>query len=209
MTPAARPHDLLWPLPQAELRSARGALPDWVRHDWPAVMRRAPADAQWLPVGLRGATRSLRHPAFLATAGIALCTTPESLSHAWQQQPELLRFASVAALRILSEILPDLGLPWGPTGSTGFALATGAPVLRADSDLDLLVRAVETLTAGQLAVLGALTQKTAGLQCRIDVQIDTGHGAFALSEWQRPARRVLLKTESGPVLTDSPWSRAA
>ena len=38
----------------------------------------------------------------------------------------------------------------------------------------------------------------------IDVQISTPSGGFALREWLlRDA--VLLKTNSGPVLTDKPW----
>ena len=40
--------------------------------------------------------------------------------------------------------------------------------------------------------------------CRIDIQIDTGAGGFALGEWLRGGR-VLLKTGSGPLLVDDPW----
>jgi len=101
--------------------------------------------------------------------------------------------------------MQELALPWGPTGSTGFALATGHPVLRADSDLDLVVRAVQPLTAPQLAVLVDLYRQTQKAPCRIDVQIDTGHGGFALSEWQRTGHQVLLKTATGPLLTKDPW----
>jgi hypothetical protein len=35
---------------------------------------------------------------------------------------------------------------WGITGSTGYALATGIPVIHADSDLDLLIRAPQPIS---------------------------------------------------------------
>ncbi|MET3105631.1 phosphoribosyl-dephospho-CoA transferase [Oxalobacteraceae bacterium GrIS 2.11] len=200
-------HDLLWPSAQACLRSASGVLPEWLNCDWPAVMRRAPVEGAWLPVGLRGPSRSLRHAAFLHSDAVARCTTPESLINAWQQHPALLDFASVATLKVISAILLDLDLPWGPTGSTGFALATGYPVLRSDSDLDLLVRAALPLTAQQIALLGFAQSKADALQCRLDIQVDTAFGGFALNEWLRAPRQVLLKTDAGPMLTDDPWSR--
>jgi phosphoribosyl-dephospho-CoA transferase len=47
---------------------------------------------------------------------------------------------------------------WGVTGSTGYALATGIPVIHADSDLDLLViRAPEPLSADAFNVSGRLS----------------------------------------------------
>jgi phosphoribosyl-dephospho-CoA transferase len=76
------------------------------------------------------------------------------------------------------------------------------PVLRPDSDLDLVVRAPRPLSPSQAAALGALQRQ---VRCPIDIQVDTGNGAFALAEWSRPARRVLLKTGAGPVLTNDPW----
>ncbi len=200
------PHDLLWPSSPTGLRSVYGALPDWVNFAWPAVVRRAPAGPGWLPVGLRGDSRSLRHAAHLATDSIARSVTPESLTHAWRAHPELLVFNSVVLLKLLCSTMQELGLVWGPTGSTGFALATGYPVLRCDSDLDLVVRAEQPLTVQQVAVLSGLYCQG---PCRVDVQIDTGLGAFAYSEWQRSPRKVLFKTVSGPRLTEDPWGRAS
>ena len=197
------PHDLLWPSSPTGLRSALGTLPDWVDYRWPAVVRRAPAENGWLPVGLRGASRNLRHAAFLTPDAIAHCATPESLTHVWQSHPDLLAFNSVTLLQDLCLTLQDLDLPWGPTGSTGFALATGYPVLRQDSDLDLVIRAEQRLTAQQMAILSDLYRQ-AQQRCRIDVQIDTGQGAFSCREWQR-SETVLVKTTLGPRLTEDPW----
>ena len=116
--------------------------------------------------------------------------------------------AGLPALRTLAELAPTLdesGLAWGPTGSVGFQLASGLPVLRMASDLDLLVRAPAPLGAEQLSLLQALGN---GAGCRLDVQIDTGHGGFALAEWLRGGASVLLKTDRGPVLTSDPWQTA-
>jgi phosphoribosyl-dephospho-CoA transferase len=37
------------------------------------------------------------------------------------------------------------------------------------------------------------------------MQVDTGHGGFALAEWAGNADRVLLKTGRGPLLVSDPW----
>jgi phosphoribosyl-dephospho-CoA transferase len=37
------------------------------------------------------------------------------------------------------------------------------------------------------------------------MQVDTGHGGFALAEWAGKADRILLKTGRGPVLVADPW----
>ncbi len=209
MQQAFRPHDLIWPASPAGLRSAVAVLPDWLNPAWPVVIRRAPADGLWLPVGLRGHSRSLRHAAFLLSEGATLCATPESLVTGWQQHPELLVFHCVRLLKAVAKTCNALALPWGPTGSVGFALATGEAVLRTDSDLDLVVKATQPLTVGQIELLHTLEQQAQHFQCCIDVQIDTGQGAFAFSEWQRTAQRVLLKTDAGPVLTEDPWGTTA
>lgn len=39
----------------------------------------------------------------------------------------------------------------------------------------------------------------------LDVQIATPVGAFALREWLRTRGRVLLKTDTGPILCNDPW----
>jgi phosphoribosyl-dephospho-CoA transferase len=112
--------------------------------------------------------------------------------------------ACVAALLALAPRLHALGLDWGPVGGVGFWLASGLPVLRPDSDLDLLVRSPTRLGP---ATLAALLPLQAEASCRIDVQIDTGAGGFALLEYARGAK-VLLKTACGPMLVADPWQEA-
>ena len=51
------------------------------------------------------------------------------------------------------------------------------------------------------AQLAALQAKA---PCRLDIQVDTGAGGFALAEYVRGGR-VMLKTAHGPVLVADPW----
>jgi phosphoribosyl-dephospho-CoA transferase len=201
-----RPHDLLWLADIAGL-SSPSPLPCWATPNWlavaPVVMRREKvSDPDCIPVGLRGQSRSQRHQGYLSRQAVGRCVSPESLvaGLAWSRHPDAL--PPLAALAALAPALSAIGLPWGPTGGVGFALASGLPVLRPDSDLDLVVRAFHPLNAEQTALLLALRSSPL---CRIDLQIETGNGAFSLSEWSYGHRRVLLKTDRGPILTADPW----
>ncbi len=196
-------HDLIWLTDTARL-ALDGPWPAWLTPDWlqraPLVVRRESTPDDRLPVGVRGITRSERCKGYIGRAGVARRVTPEMLA-AGGRQPQH-GVAALDALATLAPALDALGLAWGPTGGAGFFLACGLPVLRPDSDLDLLIRAPQPLSASQAVALAALQGNTA---CRIDIQVDTGAGAFALAEWSRTGRRVLLKTGAGPVLSDDPW----
>ncbi len=201
------PHDLLW-INNADALSAALPLPAWATPDWllsaPVVVRRErTGDGQRLPVGLRGMARNQRFKAYLNARAVARCIKPETLaaSAAWRQQ-RLGQFPALAALDALAPALNAIGLAWGPTGSVGFALASGLPVLRPGSDLDLVLRAPRPLTQEQVAALLAVISSDI---CQIDLQVETSGGGFALAEWASGQRQVLLKTDGGPVLTDDPW----
>ena len=214
-----RPHDLLFARTPAAFQPA-GTEMDWLDDgDWmaraPLVVRREAAGRGRIPVGARGPMRRQRCAGYLATDALARCVTPERLAAAVVKSPALdLRMAAdklpcIAALLALAPRLQALGLEWGPAGGAGFWLASGLPVLRPDSDLDLLVRAPQPLAAAQVDALAALQ---AGAACRVDIQLDTGAGArgggFALNEFLRGGR-VMLKTAAGPVLVADPWHRRA
>ena len=202
-TTAFRPHDLLWLHASC---APDGTLPGWAVADWPLVVRRAePRANERIAVGVRGRDRAQRHASWVAAADVARALSPEVLARQASEACAGSAVAALEALRTLAPYLDEIGLPWGPAGSTGFALATGAPVLRADSDLDLLVRAPAAPSAAQLARLNALQGRVA---CRLDIQVDTGAGGFALNEWLAGRRQVLLKTARGPVLVADPWQAA-
>jgi len=202
------PHDLLWGRDATSLTSEED-LPDWASSDWlrsaPTVVRREKVtDLDYIPVGLRGATREQRHMTYLRRDRVVRWVTPEMLSQA-AILDNALRFGQFAAIDTLLKIarrLDALNLAWGPTGSVGFTLASGILAMRPSSDLDLVVRAPEMLDACTVKALCAMDSLAS---CRLDIQIDTGHGAFSIAEWAQGKRRVLLKTDSGPLLTRAPW----
>jgi len=197
------PHDLLWVrLPGA----FHHPLPGWAIPSWPLVVRRAETERPDLvAVGLRGRTRSERQANVVVAAEVVRSVTPEALARDVSDICSAETLPPLVALRTLAPWLDELGLPWGPTGSTGFTLATGERLLSAESDLDLVVRAARPPSAAQIDRLRALQGRVA---CRLDVQVDTGRGGFALNEWLAGSRQVLLKTAGGPILVRDPWQPA-
>ncbi|MDF0605441.1 malonate decarboxylase holo-ACP synthase [Neisseriaceae bacterium TC5R-5] len=200
-------HDLLGLADGAALHCA-GGLPDWWRPYSPLarwlVLRRAPTQDGLLPVGLRGWQRGQRQAAWVDCRALTAIICPEQLaaSQPWRRWP-----ATSLAIQALAQLAPRLnaaGLQWGPTGSVGFALASGLPVVRASSDLDVLIRLTAPPDEQQKR---CLQQCLADSPVRLDVQIDTGRGGFALREWLAAPGRVLLKTAQGPLLLADPWQQ--
>ena len=200
---APRPHDLLWLRHSDALAAIKES---WVSQFWhpdlPVVVRRDHRESGLIPVGVRGERREQRAAGWISPADIVRMVTPERLAEqTWLLDSPFTAYAPVRAAIVLSETLWPWH--WGITGSTGYALATQRPTLHAASDLDLVIRAPEPLPRDALQQW--LTQ-TDALDCRVDTQVETPSGAFALNEWLREGR-VLLKTDTGPILTASPWSR--
>ncbi|RZT36790.1 malonate decarboxylase holo-ACP synthase [Cupriavidus agavae] len=206
MTPL-RPHDLVWLRDPAAFLAA-GALPDWADAGWlaqaPLVVRRDRDATGRIPVGIRGRERAQRHAAWLHPDQCASVVSPEEIARAgfWRLHP---RRDVLPALRALDHVAARLGLlgyGWGITGAVGFALASGIDVLHSGSDIDLVIHAPAPLPGRDLAALEALL---AAHEVRLDIQIATPLGAFALRERLRTGGRVLVKTDAGPVLCDDPW----
>jgi len=202
-----RPHDLLW-VDDASAVVPVDALPAWATTAWlsvaPVVVRRAPLLSDRVPVGLRGATRNERCAAHVAGDRVIRKVSPQDIArHVSNGLPS--REAKLPCLRVLARLARELdesSLSWGVTGSVGFTLASGFDVLRADSDLDLLVRSPDGGDAEALRVLGL---STSDAESRVDVQVESPYGAFALKEWLRTGVPVLLKAADGPILCDDPW----
>ena len=204
------PHDLLW-VADGRALQAPAPLPRWADAAWmaqsPLVVRRERvASTNLVPVGLRGRLRNERFAAYLEAGAVLRQVKPEMLARAAcrQRLPGMEHLPAAIALARVAPLLDASGLRWGPTGSMGYALASGLPALRPESDLDLLVRANTPFTPAQVQALQSLPDDHG---CRIDLQVDTGHGGFALVEWLRDAGRVLLKTGRGPFLTGDPWNQ--
>ncbi len=205
-----RAHDLLYA--SAMPRTPDGALlPDWAlaacRLNAPMVVRRAPRGADGsIAAGLRGQARHERLAVFIASDAIVRVTTPEMLAAKAYALPQDAPLAALRTLHMLAPAIDALGWAWGPTGSVGFMLASGLPVLREDSDLDLVVRMPRAPSIAQRERLARLLDQTG---CRVDLQIDTGRGGFALRDWLACPRKTLLKTDFGPRLVADPWNDPA
>jgi phosphoribosyl-dephospho-CoA transferase len=205
-----RPHDLLW-LDRPEAFQPAGEPPAWLDGAWlaraPLVVRRAAAPAGRVPVGARGLRRKERCAGHAQAGAVLRRVSPAMLAQSLPERvdPVAAALPCVAALLSLAPRLNALGVEWGPAGGTGFWLASGLPVLRPSSDLDLLVRAPTRLDPAIVAALCALREAA---RCRLDIQVDTGTGGFALAEYAGGARRTLLKTAHGPRLLADPWAQA-
>ncbi|HCR3977221.1 malonate decarboxylase holo-ACP synthase [Citrobacter koseri] len=203
MNTTLRPHDLIW----LNARSAlEGVTESWVDDVWhtrlPVVVRRD-VDAQGrIPVGVRGIKRDQRAAGWAQPDAITRVCTPESLVDLQMllRSPFISQPPVQVALLLTQQAWP---WTWGITGSTGYALATGLPVIHAASDLDLLIRARQPLSR---ELLEKWRQQLTGGLCRADTQVETPHGAFALNEWLRDGK-ALLKTSQGPRLVSDPWRR--
>jgi phosphoribosyl-dephospho-CoA transferase len=200
---APRPHDLLWLRHSSALATIQES---WVSPFWhpdmPVVVRRDRHESGLIPVGVRGERRERRAAGWITSDTIIRVVTPEWLAERTRLlDSPFTAYAPVSAAISLSETAWPWR--WGITGSTGYALATQCPVLHAASDLDVIIRAPQPLPRDALQRWQTATD---ALSCRVDTQVETPSGAFALNEWLRE-ERVLLKTDTGPILTASPWSR--
>ncbi|TKI05027.1 malonate decarboxylase holo-ACP synthase [Martelella alba] len=198
------PHDLLW-LGDARDLSFPAPPPDWVTRAWspvwPVVVRRDRGPAGFIPVGIRGAQRRERVAAWVAVEHVRRVVTPEMLVRQWINTPAG-QNDELPVLRALRHVARQKWpWAWGVTGSCGYMLATGIRVCRADSDLDLLIRCPRPLPAADAASLAVMLP---ALPCRADIQLETPLGGCALVEWLRGGK-VMVKTATGPLLTDNPW----
>lgn len=210
-----RPHDLLRlrQLPHTDDE------PAWLRDAWTrapfAVVRRALAKDGLVAIGVRGATRAQRYGTWAASADIEQRIAPEHLVNEASLASlapltlgqDLPAFAALALLLRDATCLRQFA--WGPTGSTGFELATRQSTVNAASDLDLLIRTPQPLSlADAQCLVDELQHAALAAGTRIDAQLETPAGGVALVEYAAGKARVLARNEHGPQLVDDPWHRS-
>ncbi|CAM3619618.1 malonate decarboxylase holo-ACP synthase [Nocardiopsis gilva] len=207
----ARPHDLLrFDDPGAVLpEGPELELPMWavsVLRDVPwVVVRRGIAAAGRIPVGIRGVRRADRVAAFLPESAVVERFTPEQAARSHPRLPDERKAAvpALGALTRLDMILRRHVPSWGIGGSAGFEIVTGLPVTLPGSDLDIVIRPREPLPLLRAATLLADLR---ALPVRVDVQLCSTEGAFALVEYARGGP-VLLRPLDGspPQMVEDPW----
>ena len=179
--------------------------PETLRRAPFVVMRRPPPRSESLPVGVRGSARSQRAAAWISAGAVQECITPQMLAarHAWRQRRDSITPA-VAALEEVAAIFDGHGLAgrWGPGGSVGFELASGAASTTPTSDLDIVLAAAASMARTDAAHLHA---ELSALTVRIDVLLETPNGAVALAEYANSVDRMLLRSAQGPRLVRDPW----
>ena len=195
-----RPHDLLRLSAPAAVRVAEP--PEWVAGAldsalWVVVRRAAPVAGR-IPVGIRGLRRDQRCAAFVDAASVVERVVPEDLvrAKAWRTAAR----ADLPVIRVIERLAPRLdatGLTWGVAGGAGFELATGRPVLREESDLDIIVRAGFPLP---VAALQHMAETCSAATVRVDALIESRAGAFSLAEFCAPRDTLLLRGADGPRL---------
>ncbi len=127
----------------------------------------------------------------------ALVTRMDDLASARAALPAL------AALAPLGEILAAHDLIWGPTGSVGFELASGAATVTPTSDLDAIIRSDHPLSRGAAE---GIVRATGVLGVRCDLLLETPDGGVSLLEYAQNEGQVAARGVHGPRLTDDPWA---
>jgi phosphoribosyl-dephospho-CoA transferase len=204
---SVRTHDLL-EMDANRFISANAPSPEWVeetlRKSPFVVVRRGRTSDLEIPIGVRGAERNQRWPAFCHPTWLKSILTPPQLLT--RTIPTLRADAAPAlrALQVLKDRWTDLDHPWGPGGSVGFELATGRHVVKPESDLDVVIYAEGEITREEAR---SLLARTMNLPVAVDIRVETLACGFSLIEYARgnPAG-ILLRTPDGLELGNDPWS---
>ncbi len=207
VSPQLRAHDLLRLEPGAAIFLGEGR-PGWIDQALDAapwvVVRRAPARNSLVPVGVRGGTRERRWAAWISQRAVMACLPPEALvTRMVDLAPSRAALPALAALAPLADILAAHDLIWGPTGSVGFELASGAATVTQASDLDALIRCDHPLSRASAA---EIVRATGGLSVRGDLLLETPAGGVSLLEYAQTEGRVAARGVYGPRLIDDPWA---
>jgi phosphoribosyl-dephospho-CoA transferase len=190
-----RPHDLLRIASVAQLCRMGPAWVTSALRDAPwVVVRRARCAPGYLPVGIRGPSRSHRHATLIEVGSVTEGLSPADLVDRVDRLPDL---RVTDTLRRAAALLAPTGLRWGPGGSVGFSLATGLLAITPTSDLDLVLTADDV---PPLTMLAGLREAFRELPARVDCQLDLPIGGIALDDLLGPTDQVLVRTNDGPSL---------
>lgn len=181
--------------------------PAWVNRELPrcpwAVIRRVRGPTGLIAVGVRGEMRNERWGGYIPQHAVKQIVEPRELLQVARCSSRIDRTSPIQLLEEVIDRWQGLALPWGPTGSVGFELASGHRVTTELSDLDVVIRASRRLSV-ECARL--LWERVRGLRPRVDVRVETPMCGFALEEYaRRPLSQILLRYPDGARIGDDPW----
>jgi len=178
-------------------------LPDWANQSLQrapyVVVRRSAHPSGFVGVGIRGVQRSQRISAWMRPEDIDCVIKPKELNspQTWNTEYCDTIIHPVYSLQQIAPILKRKGFDWGPTGSTGYELATGIPTVNEYSDLDIVLNV--TIPFSQAAAGLLMNELEQASISNLDVQLNTVLGGVSLRDYAN-APKVLVKTAMGPLL---------
>lgn len=206
-SPIPYAHDLLL-VKSTTIEEACIAEPTWVRpalekYPW-VIARRAISAEDRVAVGVRGQERRQRWGGFMRKDQIVKGITPWHLRSGLANTVRL-SLPAIQSLRFLEIELASLSNDWGPGGSVGYELVSGAPVVTQESDLDLVLSAPDRFDRD---FVQHLWKKILLAPAKVDVRIETPWCGFSLEEYvRRNSEKLLVRTSTGPRLTADPWNQ--
>ena len=207
-SPIPYAHDLLL-VKSTTIEEACIAEPTWVRsalekHPW-VIERRAISPEDRIAVGVRGQERRQRWGGLMRKDQIVKVIIPWHLRSGLANTVRL-RLPAMQSLRFLEIELASLSNDWGPGGSVGYELASRAPVVTQESDLDLAISAPVRFDR---EFAQHLLKKIALAPAKVDVRVETPWCGFSLEEFfRRNHGKLLVRTSTGPRLTTDPWNQS-
>lgn len=93
---------------------------------------------------------------------------------------------------------------FGITGSAGYEIVTGDMMVKETSDLDLVLNVAHQISLNELK---KLWENVNQFSVHADVQLVNADRGFSLEEFvQQNGRSVLIKSGSGPFISNDPWN---
>lgn len=202
------PHDLLTiTLEKDELLS----FPKWAQlklteFQMVIITRQKPLSKDGVVVGVRGNQRNQRFAFEVDKQRIQKRVTPyEALEQfKFNQLPESRKdFPVFQALRNIQD-KQLLSSNFGITGSAGYEIVTGDMMVKETSDLDLVLNVAHQISLNELK---KLWENVNQFSVHADVQLVNADRGFSLEEFvQQNGRSVLIKSGSGPFISNDPWN---
>jgi phosphoribosyl-dephospho-CoA transferase len=197
-------HDLLLLRGESAVTSTEGVPCPYLnpnQRPW-VVVRRGRIEDGLIPVGVRGSQRHERCAGFTRLSEVLESRRPDQLRLMLAEDSR----RALQAFRTLSYLeshLVGLDMGWGPGGSVGYELASGIPVVRADSDLDFILFAPRKLEITEAQDLWRMVSSAPG---KVDVLVETPFYGFSLEEFVTTSpRKILLRTTDDRILGSNPW----